>query len=150
MVINFVFDGCEKMRPSDYKTRQKEKILNYLKENSDKHVTAAQIISYLSSGDESVGSATVYRYLDKLVSNNIVRKYYLDEKTGACYQFAENNQECHEHFHLKCIGCGRLYHIDCSYMKALSGHIFEHHGFKVDNSKTVLYGKCDECEKKNI
>lgn len=151
MVINFSLDGCENnMRPSDYKTRQKEKILNFLKENSDRHVTAAEIISYLSRGNESVGSATVYRYLDKLVSSDTVRKYYLDEKTGACYQFSGNNQECHEHFHLKCVGCGRLYHIDCSYMKSLSGHIFEHHGFKVDNSKTVLYGKCDECEKKNI
>ena len=148
MVINLDLDGCEKMRPSDYKTKQKEKILNFLKENSDKHVTAAEIISFLNDTNESVGSATVYRYLDKLVSSSVVRKFYLDEKTGACYQYVENNEECHEHFHLKCVECGRLIHIDCSYMKSLNAHIFEHHGFKVDNSKTVLYGKCEDCEKK--
>lgn len=135
------------MRPSDYKTKQKEKILNFLKENSNRHVTASDIISYLSNGEDSVGSATVYRYLEKLVSSDVVRKFYLDEKTGACYQFIENGEECHEHFHLKCIGCGKLYHIDCEYMQSLCGHVFEHHGFKVDNSKTVLYGKCDKCEK---
>ncbi len=135
------------MRPSDYKTKQKEKILNFLKENSHRHVTASDIISYLCSGEDSVGSATVYRYLEKLVNTDVVRKFYLDEKTGACYQFIDENEQCHEHFHLKCVGCGKLYHIDCEYMKSLSEHVFEHHGFKVDNSKTVLYGKCDKCEK---
>lgn len=137
------------MRPSDYKTKQKEKILKFLNDNKDRHVTASEIIAYLSCGENSVGSATIYRYLDKLVSGNIIRKFYLDEKTGACYQMVEDNAECHEHFHLKCINCGKLYHIDCSYMKSLNSHIFEHHGFKVDNSKTVLYGKCEECESKN-
>ena len=120
-----------------------------MNDNKDRHVTASEIIAYLSCGENSVGSATIYRYLDKLVSGNIIRKFYLDEKTGACYQMAEDNAECHEHFHLKCINCGKLYHIDCSYMKSLNSHIFEHHGFKVDNSKTVLYGKCEECEIKN-
>ncbi len=134
------------MRPSDYKTKQKDIILKFLKDNSNKHVTASEIISFLSNGESSVGSATVYRYLDKLVSSDIIRKYYLDEKTSACYQFIIDNKVCHEHFHLKCIDCGGLFHIDCSYMKSLSGHIFEHHGFKIDNSKTVLYGKCEECE----
>ena len=109
-----------------------------MNDNKDRHVTASEIIAYLSCGENSVGSATIYRYLDKLVSGNIIRKFYLDEKTGACYQMAEDNAECHEHFHLKCINCGKLYHIDCSYMKSLNSHIFEHHGFKVDNSKTVL------------
>lgn len=124
-------------------------ILTFLKANSNKHVTAAEIISFLSNSEIPVGSATVYRYLDKLVSNDVIRKYYLDEKTGACYQFIEDNNECHEHFHMKCTKCGKLHHTDCSYMKSLSGHVFEHHGFKVNSSKTVLYGKCEECEEKN-
>ncbi len=32
------------MRPSVYNTKQKEKILNYIKENSACHLTAAEIV----------------------------------------------------------------------------------------------------------
>ncbi len=147
MVINLDLERIFAMRPNGYRTKQKEKILAFLKENSDRHVTAAEIISYLSNGEETVGSATVYRYLDKLVSGNEVRKYILDDKSGACYQYIENKKECSEHFHLKCTECGKLFHINCDYMKLLGGHVFDHHGFKVDNSKTVLYGRCGDCEK---
>lgn len=135
------------MRPSVYNTKQKEKILNYIKENSACHLTAAEIVKYLSSEGTPVGTATVYRYLDKLVTNGIIRKYNLDEKTSACYQFIDKNTKCTEHFHLKCISCGELIHIDCSYMQSLSEHIYEHHKFTIDNSRTVLYGRCENCEK---
>ena len=60
----------------------------------------------------------------------------------------ENSDECLEHFHLKCIECGKLIHIDCNYMKSLDEHILQHHGFKVDNSRTVLYGICNSCNEK--
>ncbi|MGN1482089.1 Fur family transcriptional regulator, partial [Porcipelethomonas sp.] len=115
--------------------------------NKDKHLTAADIINYLNGNGKGIGSATVYRYLDKLVNKGIIRKYILDDKVGACYQYIEDNNECQEHFHLKCIECGALYHIDCSYMQSLDEHILKHHGFKVDSSRTVLYGRCKNCEK---
>lgn len=135
------------VRPSDYKTKQKEIILNIFINNKNKHLTATDIIKYLNDNGNGIGSATVYRYLDKLVSKGIIRKYILDDKVGACYQYIENNNECTEHFHLKCTECGALYHIDCSYMQSLNEHILTHHGFKVNNARTVLYGRCKNCEK---
>ena len=136
------------MRPSDYKTKQKDIILNFFIKNKNHHLTASDIINYLHIHDENVGSATVYRYLDKLVSKGMIRKYILDDRSGACYQYIENSDECLEHFHLKCIECGKLIHIDCDYMKSLDEHILQHHGFKVDNSRTVLYGICNSCNEK--
>ncbi|MGN0613875.1 MAG: Fur family transcriptional regulator [Porcipelethomonas sp.] len=135
------------MRPTDYKTRQKEIILNLFKENKDRHLTAAEIVNHINSSTEKIGTATVYRYLDKLVSSGVIRKYFLDDKSSACYQYIEENEECHEHFHLKCLECGALIHIDCDYMKSLGEHILSGHGFKIDNSRTVLYGRCKNCEK---
>lgn len=136
------------MRPSDYKTKQKEIILNFFIKNKNHHLTASDIINYLHIHDKNVGSATVYRCLDKLVSKGMIRKYILDDRSGACYQYIENSDECLEHFHLKCIECGKLIHIDCNYMKSLDEHILQHHGFKVDNSRTVLYGICNSCNEK--
>lgn len=135
------------MRPTAYKTKQKEIILNFFLENKERHLTASEIIKHINNNGENVGAATVYRYLDKLVSRGLIRKYFLDDKTGACYQYIEPDENCFEHFHLKCIECGTLIHIDCSYLQSLDEHILSHHGFKVDNSRTVLYGRCKNCEK---
>lgn len=133
------------MRPTDYKTKQKEIILSFFIENKDKHLTVSDIVNHINSIGENVGTATVYRYLDKLVSNGVIRKYFLDDKTGACYQYIDNTENCKNHFHLKCIKCGALLHLDCSHMQSIENHVLSHHEFEIDNSRTVLYGRCKNC-----
>ena len=125
-----------------YKTRQRELILDYLKNSDKPHVTAGDIAAHLRE-TENVGTATVYRQLDKMVTDGLVRKYSLDG--GACYQYVGGGGDCHEHFHLKCLNCGALIHVDCEFLSGLGPHILEHHGFQVDNSRTVMYGLCRKC-----
>ena len=132
-------------RESGYNTKQKEKLLEYLIENKYKHVNVQTISAYMASEGISLGTATIYRRLDKLVEQGIVRKYVIDGKTGACYQYIDEDGDCSTHFHLKCVRCDKLIHIDCGHLKGISSHIAEHHGFIVDSSKTVFYGICAEC-----
>lgn len=128
---------------NDYNTRQRVAVLNCLKSNGG-HLTAAQIADILRSNGEKAGLATIYRRLDKLVEMGLVRKYITDKV--ACYQYAEGS--CKNHFHLQCTHCGTLFHVDCSYMEALAPHIEQHHNFKVDNCRTVMYGTCSKCSEK--
>lgn len=130
---------------SGYKTKQKEKILDYLIRNKEKHTNVQEIITFLTAEGNPIGTATIYRQLDKLVDCGMVRRYNFDGKTGACYQYIENKEECHEHFHLKCTVCGKLIHLNCDRLSNINSHIFEKHGFQVDPSQTVFYGKCSEC-----
>lgn len=123
---------------ADYKTKQGEMILSYLKSSPSPHVSAMEIAACLK-----VGTATVYRRLDKMVEAGLVRKYILDG--GACYQYVGGEKECREHFHLKCLKCGELIHVDCGFLSSVAPHILEHHGFEVDNSRTVMYGICKKC-----
>lgn len=132
-------------RTAGYRTRQKEKIYAYLLQNKDRHLTAQDISAYLSGEGTPVAAATIYRYLEKLVEQGEIRKYNLDEKSGACFQYVGADKVCLTHFHLKCVRCNQLIHTDCTYLQQLDAHIFEHHGFRVDNSKTVLYGVCAAC-----
>lgn len=134
-------------RDTGYNTRQKEKLLDYLIHNRDVHTSVQKISAYLTSEGTPVGTATIYRQLDRLVEQGTVRKYVIDGKTGACYQYIGNEHDCHEHFHLKCVCCERLIHIDCEHLLGINKHILEHHDFAVDSSKTVFYGKCSECRK---
>ena len=130
-----------------YKTKQKDQIMNCLIQNKDRHITADEILEELNREKALVGKTTIYRYLDKLVSQGIVRKYIIEEGKRACYQYMEQNHACNEHYHLKCVDCGELFHLECDYLQQLDAHIRDRHHFKVDHSKTVLYGRCGSCGK---
>ena len=132
-------------RETGYNTRQKEKLMDFLLTNKDKHTSVQEISAYLAAEGTPVGTATIYRQLDKLVESGIVRKFVIDGKTGACYQYIENKKECREHFHLKCLCCGKLIHLNCDHLMGINEHIAEHHGFIIDPSQTVFYGKCSDC-----
>lgn len=140
-------DGQMKQERSEYKTRQKELIMEFLQSSGDVHITIDQVADYLRGQGNSVGRTTIYRYLEKLASQGTLRKYFIEEGMGACYQYVADSSRCAQHFHLKCTRCGRLFHVECEELEALDGHLLEHHGFQVDHTKTVLYGLCEECRR---
>ncbi len=139
-----------------YKTKQRELILDCLKEHSDIHITAEEITQQLKMQGDPVGRSTVYRYLERLIEDGVVHKYQ-NPGESSCYQLALPDGRCHQHFHLKCVSCGQLLHMECDYMTGLCEHIRKEHGFEIDVFKTVLYGTCGKCRistekdgKKNI
>lgn len=149
MKSEFIFklQGAKGCR-TDTRRAQRERILQFLTENRDRHLSAEDVAAHLRAQQLPVGRTTVYRTLDRLVEQGAVRRYYLGEGAGACYQFT-GREDCHEHFHLKCTGCGRLIHVECDYLGEVSKHVLEHHQFTIDNTKTVLYGLCADCAAKN-
>lgn len=130
---------------AEYNTRQRAIILDFLKENSA-HVSARDIVAHLKEQGVCVGTATVYRTLDRLCEQGVVRKFIIDERSGACYQYAEG-AECNEHFHLKCVSCGALIHVDCEFVAEMEKHFLCDHGFTVSSGRTVIYGVCSSCSK---
>ncbi len=131
---------------SEYSTKQRAIILEFLKESSS-HVTASDIISHLKEQNIKIGTATVYRTLEKLVSDGTVKKMVIDERSGACYQYMKS-AHCDNHFHLKCLSCGKLIHLGCDFLGKMEAHILKEHGFTVSSGKTVIYGYCQECQTK--
>ena len=127
----------------EYATRQRALILSFIKESSS-HLTVYDIVEGLKLQGVNVGKATVYRALERLCEDGTVRKFVIDEKSGACYQYARD-AECANHFHLKCIRCGKLIHLSCSFMSEMESHILKEHNFMVSSGKTVIYGVCSHC-----
>ena len=126
-----------------YNTRSLKLISEILASMDGAHMTAEEILNSLKERGENIGLTTVYRNLEKLVLSGEVRKY--SGEGSACFGFS--GEHCAEHFHLKCSACGKLFHIECEHIERLAEHISHHHGFAVDNTKTVLYGVCGECAK---
>lgn len=132
-----------------YDTKQSRLVCEYLKANSEKHFSAEDVYFALSAEGGKIGRTTVYRQLDRLVLEGKVRKFSAGDNEPNCYQFADCDH-CHNHYHLKCSGCGKLIHTECDFLDKLSAHIFDDHKFKIDNSKIILYGICELCSKENI
>lgn len=126
-----------------YKTKQREIITQVFKQNSDKCFTSKEIIELLQG---QLGQATVYRLLAKLAEEGVICKYTAENGSGALYRINNcEKRESHKHFHLKCNSCGKLIHMDCTLLAKIAEHLQSDHGFFMDNSKTVLYGQCEEC-----
>ena len=131
-----------------YNTKQKQLIYDYLFANADKLLSCDEISDSLKSMGTPVGKATLYRFLDSLVSSGDARKIVDEGKKSAAYQLMNKDMNCHDHMHLKCTSCGALTHLGCDFMSSVGEHILEHHKFKIDNSKTLIYGLCEECSVK--
>ncbi len=136
------------MAGSGYATASRKKILDYLKSNSNRTVTAADIDGYLKQHDSAVNITTIYRYLDKLANDGTVIKYVAEKGSQAVYQYVEMGHRCEEHLHLKCVRCGCIIHLECAFMDEISEHILSDHGFLLQCRNSILYGTCEACRGK--
>ena len=123
-----------------YKTKQKYIILESIKQINHEF-TIKDLYNKLN---KKVGLTTIYRLIDKLVSDKIINKYITnDNKTY--YEYL-NKCNCDNHFYLKCSNCSKLIHIDCDCIKELEKHILDKHMFRVNNEKIIIKGICNNCQ----
>ena len=129
-----------------YKTKQREVILNYLQKNNEKNLTIEDITTHLNRQNKKVGQTTVYRYINMLVEEGLVRKYIVGPGQPACFQYVENFEQCETHSHLRCNDCKKILHVDNDMFTNVEKELKEKYNFKIDSSKLLLYGVCSECD----
>lgn len=132
---------------SKYRTKQREILLHYFESVPGKHVTAADVCEYLKKQDAKIGQSTVYRQLESMVDEGLIKKYIIDGNSPACFEYVdpESHEEGEVCFHCKCEICGKLIHLHCEELEAIQTHILDEHNFRVDPVRTVFYGLCEEC-----
>lgn len=123
-----------------YRTKQRELIAGFFMENTDRQFSVNEVADRFS---ESIGKSTVYREISRLEGDGFLRKYS-DASGVFLYQYA--GEHCHEHFHLRCVACGKIVHLDCHVMNDVCTHISDEHDFNIDMSRTVLFGLCKDCK----
>lgn len=135
------------MQKSAYRTKQQELIFSYLEETKGSHFTAEDIRVYFERKQITLGIATIYRQLEKLVTEGQVQKYYIDEHSASCFEYTGEkvSYDAEKHFHLKCQNCGKLFHVECEELAEIAEHLKCEHGFELNPFRTVFYGICKDC-----
>ncbi len=132
---------------SNYNTKQKEILIDYLKSLKGKHVSVNEIKDYINQKGLSVGLTTIYRQLEKLVEEHLVAKITLDASTSSLYEYIgdEHLHDSDECYHLRCEVCNKIIHFHCHELSHVKQHMYSEHGFQINYTKTIFYGICDKC-----
>ena len=124
-----------------YKTGKKEKIIEFLRENEDMSFSLDEICDAIVGN--CGGRSTVYRLVGELVREGTVRPISDAKSRHRTYQ-AVSGDHCHEHLHLKCVGCGRLLHLDEKTSQVFEDRLKNEFNFELDG-EAMLFGKCEGC-----
>ncbi len=131
---------------NEYKTKPRNRIIAYLKENPDKCFTARDIVAALAKDGTDVDRSTIYRNLDRLSREGSLIRYKEKDINASCFRYSEKHEDCHTHIHAQCEKCGRIFHLRNNLFENAAKEMQEEFGIDIDYGKTVLIGLCDTCK----
>ncbi len=97
------------------------------------------------NGDTASGRSSLYRRLGELCQRDVLRVFRDEERKCNVYQYVGTGCDCREHFHAKCVRCGRIEHLHCGDSSEFAEHLMNDHGFRIDCGQSMLYGVCAAC-----
>ena len=127
----------------EYKTSQRELLMNYIKEHSSELLSADKIANELCR-DGKISVSSVYRNLSRLSEEGYIRKVPDESGRVMLYSYLDYSN-CDSHFHLSCTACGRVIHMDDDVSADVLRLVFRSSNFKISESKTIFYGTCSDC-----
>ena len=123
-------------------SRQRETILEVIKELKT-HPTAEEIYNAVILKDERISKRTVYRNINVLLENGLIRKITMSVGADR-YDYVSM-----PHDHIICEKCGRVYDFFCDVSNQLNEEVKNQLSDKVSlTDNIVLNGICYECKSK--
>lgn len=104
------------------------------------HATAEEIYDAVSLQYPNISKTTVYRNLNELANDGKIRKL---EVPGQADHY---DHICNEHYHIRCLKCGKVFDVDMKYKKGLEKSIRVPHGFVVNGYDLIFKGICPNCQ----
>ena len=107
------------------------------------HATVEEIYNLVVKEYPNISKVTVYRNLNQLAENGEIRKL---ELPGDADRF---DHLCHDHYHARCLKCGRVFDVDMDYIEDLEKRIKDAHGFEFSGHDLMFKGICPDCKTKS-
>ncbi len=120
-------------------SRQRELILETIR-NNVVHPTAEYIHSVLEKTHGSMSIATLYRNLNQLVDNGIIKRIDGLETSS---HFDHNT---HEHFHFMCEKCKKVYDVSSDVAPDILARAEKELGAEIHGFDIVFRGICNDCK----
>lgn len=121
-------------------TRQRALIWAALTAQPDRHLSAADVAARVRSELPRVNASTIYRTLELLVAEGLVRRTDL----GADRVYYEPAHD-HAHHHMVCRSCGAVAHVHDEVLGELRARVDAACGFALGDEEVTLFGLCPGC-----
>ncbi len=103
------------------------------------HATADEVYQSIVKRHPDISRATVYRNLNLLSDLGDIRRR---EMPGGADRY---DHQCHDHYHARCVQCGRILDVDMEFIADLDQRIKDARGFAFTGHDIVFRGICPEC-----
>lgn len=103
------------------------------------HPTADEVYTEIAAEHPTVSKGTIYRNLNQLAEDGEIRKM---EIPGSADHF---DHCCYEHYHVRCLKCGRVFDVDMDYIPGLEKLMKTTQGFQLEGYDLIFKGTCPEC-----
>lgn len=127
-------------KPKSRMSRQRQVILNELR-SMKSHPTADEIYEAVRRQMPRISLGTVYRNLETLSESGIIQKLEL----GGSQKHFDGYTE--DHYHIRCIKCGRLDDIQSELIPDIEGKFGEASDYQIMGHQLLLIGLCPKCKK---
>jgi Fur family ferric uptake transcriptional regulator len=107
-----------------------------------RQLTASELYDRVRQLEPSLGRATVFRTVDRLVEAGVARRLELE---GHVYAYVACEPD--HHHHLSCTSCGRVEEIPESWVRPIAEQAARTHGFEIDDGRLDFYGRCEACRR---
>ena len=113
-------------------------------ERREGNFTAADLLKDAGRRRMGIGRATVFRLLELLSEQGLVERIDLPDGTHAYIPCEPTH-----HHHLVCLNCGATTDVDDCGIEAVTREAARRSGFKIEQHRLELFGRCPDCRSTN-
>lgn len=125
-------------------TPQKRIVMQTLADMGN-HPTASMVYENVHKDYPTISKSTVFRILGNAAEDGDILKLHM---AGSDDRF---DHQCHGHYHIRCIDCGRVHDVEMPYLSDIYSKITDTQGYQIMGHDIEFRGICQMCqERENI